>query len=311
MSDVKGIIPAVITPMKDDKVLDFDAFDSYIKWVLEQGATGLAVNVDTGEGPTLTPDEKNGLLQIAKERIGNSALLVAGVIGSSTRQVLDEAKRAKDCGADIGLVFPNTAFRGNPQNPDALKEFYQEISDHADLDLMLFLLQDALGGIEYEEATLRKVAKVERLIAVKEAAFDISGFKNTMGLFRSLEEEYGRRIPFLTGNDNFIFESFLWGCDGALIGAAAQDTKRMVECYDACVARDWGRAVELSQKLQPLVDAVFEKPVRDYRARTKACLFLQGVIPNKIVRPPLIEIPDEELGYWRRLLTESGLEVVR
>jgi 4-hydroxy-tetrahydrodipicolinate synthase len=311
MSNVNGIIPAVITPMENEKEIDYDAFNSYIDWILKQGATGLAVNVDTGEGPNLIAEEKRNLLEAAKQRMGNKGILVAGIIGSSTQQVMTEAKMAKEAGVDIGLVFPNTAFRGHPQNPKTLKIFYQGISDYADIDLMLFILQDALGGIEYDEASLKAVASVERVIAVKEAAFDISGFKRTMNLFRSLEKEVGKKISFLTGNDNFIFESFLWGCDGALIGAAAQDTERIVECYNACVNGDWAEAVKLSYKLQQLVDAVFRKPVRDYRARTKACLYLQGVIPNKVVRPPLVEVPNSELEYWRKVLTNANLEVVR
>ena len=75
--------------------------------------------------------------------------------------------------------------------------------------------------------------------------------------------------------------------------------------------RKWDKAVELSHMLQPLVDAVFAPPIRKYRARLKACLYLQGIIPNKVVRSPLVEVPDKNLDYWRQVLRVAGLDVKR
>jgi 4-hydroxy-tetrahydrodipicolinate synthase len=309
--DFHGIIPALVTPMIDEYTVDFDAFDSYLKWIIEQGVIGVAVNVDTGEGPTLERSERRELIKTAKDRLGSSGVLVTGAIGSSTRDIKIEAKIAKDSGADVALVFPNIGFRGDPLNPTALKEHYQEIADYADIDLMLFLLQDALGGIHYDKASMGAIASIDRLVAVKEATFDISKFKETLSFFREIEKSNNREIAFLTGNDNFILESFIWNCDGALIGAAAQDTKRIVECFKASTEGNWGKAIGLSHMLQPLVDAVFAPPVRNYRARIKACLYLQGVIPRKVVRPPLIGVPEHELDYWRKILKVAGLNVER
>lgn len=306
-----GIIPAVVTPMSDPHTVDLEAFDHYLKWITKQGATGAAVNVDTGEGPTLNRDERRTLLEAARHRLGPTRVLVAGAAGSSTKDVKAEARTARDAGADVALIFPNAGFRGAPLNPAALKEHYREVSTHADIDLMLFLLQDALGGIEYDEASMAAIASLDRLVAVKEATFNITKYKQTMRLFREMEEANNRRIAFLTGNDNFILESFLWGCDGALIGAAAQDTKRIVECFKHSAVGNWGKAVELSHRLQPLVDAVFAPPIRDYRARLKACLYLQGVIPRRAVRPPLVEVPELELDHWRKALRAAGLQVER
>ena len=307
---LKGIIPATVTPMKADSSVDIDAYDSYLKWIVDQGVTGLAVNVDTGEGPALTSDEKTILLGIARQRLGASKTLVAGLSAGSLRAAVQEARRARETGADLILVFPNAAFRGEPQDSEALGRYYSEIAVSAGVDLMIFQLQDALGGIEFGEEVLSTLASIEQVVAIKEATFNFSKYKRTMELFKRLEEKSGRHITFLTGNDNFLFESFLWGCDGGLIGAAAQDTANIVDCYNACTRRDWSRAVGLAQKLQPLVDTVFAPPVRSYRARTKACLYLQGVIPSRSVRSPLVETPELELPGLRDALRNAGLKVM-
>ena len=64
--DLRGIIPAIVTPMTNDGALDVPALRRYVGWLAEQGPVALAVNVDTGEGPHLTPDEKR------QTRIGQS-----------------------------------------------------------------------------------------------------------------------------------------------------------------------------------------------------------------------------------------------
>jgi 4-hydroxy-tetrahydrodipicolinate synthase len=306
-----GLIPATVTPMKNDLEIDVDVFDTYLKWIIGQGIVGLAVNVDTGEGPTLTPNERVTLLEIARERLGDSKVLVAGLSAASTTVAKTEAKMAKDSGADVMLVFPNPAFRGYPPDPAALMDYCNEIAEVADIDLVLFQLQDALGGIEFDEASLRDLASLERVVAIKEAAFDFSKFKNTLSLIREIESRTCKDIAFLTGNDNFIFESFLWGCDGGLLGAGAMNTSSLVECYNACERGDWKAAVESTRRFQPLVDIVFAPPVRAYRARTKACLYLQGLLPNKVVRPPLVETSDSELEVLRNAMRKAGLEVSR
>lgn len=297
--------------MREDFSVDYDSFDNYLKWIIPQNIIGLAINVDTGEGPTLTSDEKIELLKISRKRLGNSKVLVAGLSAASTSGAIEQGKLAKEAGADLMLMFPNPAFRGHPPNPDAMLSYFSEITNKVNIDLILFQLQDALGGIELDDASLRTLASIESVVAIKEATFNFSKYKRTLKLFREIEEDTGREIAFLTGNDNFIVESFLWGCDGALIGAGAQDTARIAACFDACQKDDWAKAIGLAKQLQPLVDLVFSPPVRDYRARTKACLFLQGVIDSKTVRPPLVDVARSQLEMLRKALKVAGLEVVR
>ena len=56
----KGIFPATITPMNEDFSIDFESFKNYLNWLKNQGVSGFAINVDTGEGPSLTSEERRG-----------------------------------------------------------------------------------------------------------------------------------------------------------------------------------------------------------------------------------------------------------
>jgi 4-hydroxy-tetrahydrodipicolinate synthase len=116
-----------------------------------------------------------------------------------------------------------------------------------------------------------------------------------------------RPITLLTGNDNFILESFMLGATGALIGFGAVMTREQVRMIEAWQAGRIDEARALGKRVQRLADVVFAKPVGDYRVRLKECLRLLGVLDATHVRRPLMPIGDDERAYLTRVLVEVGL----
>jgi dihydrodipicolinate synthase/N-acetylneuraminate lyase len=70
---------------------------------------------------------------------------------------------------------------------------------------------------------------------------------------------------------------------------------------------DLARANELYARLTPLIDAIFRPPVRNYRARVKEGLRMQGILSSAAVRPPLLPISDSEREEIRAALESLGL----
>ena len=89
--DLNGLIPATVLPMHADGSIDEPALRSYIGWVAGQGPVALAINVDTGEGPHLTHDEKVRVLQIVRDV--TDLPIVAGLAGPSTDAAVRQATR--------------------------------------------------------------------------------------------------------------------------------------------------------------------------------------------------------------------------
>src|SRR5262249_29646834 len=122
-----------------------------------------------------------------------------------------------------------------------------------------------------------------------------------------LLEELPRPITLLTGNDNFILESFLLGATGALIGFGAVMTREQVDMIDAWNDGRIDDARALGKRVQRLADVVFARPVGDYRVRLKECLRILGVLENAHVRKPLLPISDDERTFLATVLDEVGL----
>ena len=301
--DLRGIIPAIVTPMTSEGELDLPALRRYVQWLAEQGPVALAVNVDTGEGPHLTQDEKRQTLETVAETVAGKCKVVGGVAGPSTAQGVANARAAQASGADALLVFPISAFLGQPLNPEVPYRYHAAIAEAVDLPLILFQLQPALGGVLFTSEILHRLIGIPSVVAIKEASFDAMRFLQVKAALDSAS----RKITFLTGNDNFICESFILGAEGALLGFSTLGTREQVRMLDAVRRGDIEQARELGSRLQPLADVIFAPPITDYRARTKEALKILGILENTTVRPPLLSIPESEHEMIRQALQNAGL----
>lgn len=298
--DLEGLIPATVLPMHADGSIDEPGLRSYITWIAEQGPVALAINVDTGEGPHLAHDEKVRVLEIV--RAVTDLPIVAGVAGPYTDAAVRQAHEFRAAGADAFLVFPIPAYLSEPLDPQVPVAYHQAIAE-VGLPLILFQLQPALGGLNFAPDTLRRMAAIDGVIAMKEASFDARRFVDTTRLLAELP----RPITMLTGNDNFILESFMLGGTGALIGFGAIMTREQVAMIDAWKAGRVDEARSIGARVQRLADTVFAKPVGDYRVRLKECLVALGVIEAAHVRRPLMPISDAERASLTAVLAEVGL----
>lgn len=298
--NLDGLIPATVLPMDVDGQIDEPALRAYIGWVVAQGPVALAINVDTGEGPHLTHDEKVRILHIVREV--TDLPIVAGLAGPSTDAAVRQARDFKAAGADALLCFPIPAYLSQPLDPRVPVAYHEAVAD-VGLPLIPFQLQPALAGVNFDNDTLAAMAAVDGVVAIKEASFDARRFVDTARLL----EQLPRRITLLTGNDNFILESFLLGATGALIGFGAVMTREQVDMIAAWQRGDTATAMALGRRVQRLADVVFAAPVGDYRVRLKECLKILGVLENATVRKPLLPLDDAERAHLRGVLVEVGL----
>jgi len=300
---LKGIIPAIVLPMTEDYHIDEPSLRSYVAWLLAQGCHGLAINVDTGEGPHLWPHERVRVIEIVKDVVRGRVPIISGLGAAFTEQAVLAAREAEAAGADGLLVFPISAWRGRPLPPDLVYNYHKAVAEAVSIPLIAFQLQDALGGVEFDFPTLRRLFEIDQVVGIKEAAFDAKKYVELVRFLRSLPRE----VTILTGNDNFIMESFVLDADGALIGFGTLATELQVRMYEAWVAGDSATALAIGQRVQKLADVIFASPVRDYRVRTKEALVMQGVIPRATMRPPLLGIDETERAKVRAALVEAGL----
>jgi 4-hydroxy-tetrahydrodipicolinate synthase len=304
-SDLRGIIPATILPMKADFEPDLPAFRRYLEWILEQQPVAIAVNMDTGEGPQLSAQERRRVIETAREVVGDRCPVLAGVTGGSTLDAVQNAAQAQRAGAQGLVIFPTAAFRNVPLDPRVACSYHLAISEATGLPIVLFQLAPIFGGVRYSRQVLSQLLEIPGVIALKESSFDVDYLAYT----RETILQSGRDVALLTGHDLAIVESFQLGADGALLGFGAVACKMLAELIALFHSGRQGEALARRPRLQGFADFIFREPMLDYRARCKAALAILDVFPPAAayVRPPMLTVPPEEYVSIREALAEAGL----
>lgn len=303
--NLNGIIPAVIVPMRQDYSIDFEAYRNYLEWVIAQGPVGLAVNVDTGEGPYLTPEERREVIRVTREVAAGRCFVVAGVGGPSTLFAAANAKAASEAGADALLVFPTAAFINDPLDPRIMVDYHRTIADASGLPLIVFQLGPIFGGVNYPPHALAEVLHLPQVIGLKDASFDAERFVLTRDVIRAADHP----ITLLTGNDNFLLESFLLGAQGGLLGYGAVGVGLLVEMLKAVQRNAFDQAAAMQAQVQGFCDYIYGRPIGDYRARCKVALVHMGLLTPELtyVRPPYLSLWEAEYEAAYQAVEKAGL----
>ncbi len=296
------LIPATLTPMNRDFEVDYEQLEDYVKWLAKSNIGGVAVNVDTGEGPHLYPEERINILKVFSKIVKGRIPIIAGLQARNTKEAVKLGLEAKRVGADGLLVFPHPAFAGE-MNSDIIYNYHSEISEKVDLPIILFQLQPTLGGVDFQPETLLKLASIKNVTAIKEASFDAKKFVNVVRTLRKTS----RKIMVLTGNDNFIYESLILGAEGGLLGFGTIAIDKQVEMFNLVAKGRLDEAGKIWKELLPLEEAIFAPPVRDYRVRLKEALVMMGVLRTSYVRPPLQPVSAEEKKKLKKTLKDLDL----
>jgi 4-hydroxy-tetrahydrodipicolinate synthase len=303
--ELAGIIPATLLPMNADYSISDEALEEYIQWLMRHRVGGLAVNVEVGEGPLLSREERRRVIEIVAGVVRGRVPIIAGVAANYTGDAMDQAVDAKEAGASAVMIHPNYFFAGENLPVEIPVTYFKAISEAANLPVVLFQLNRGLGGVEYNKRTLVELASLESVHAIKEASFDAKKFHETVQILRDLP----KKISILTGNDTFLLESFLLGVEGALIGFGSFETNGIADMLDLVKDRKYDEAKEIADRLQPLANVLWGAPTRNRRARCKEALAMLGVLGPRYVhvRPPQMPLDQEEVARVRNALKKACL----
>src|SRR3954471_11980735 len=99
----RGTFTALVTPFRGDGV-DFEALDRLLQAQVTGGVTGVVAVGTTGESPTLTHEEREGVIRRCAEVAGSRCTVLAGTGSYSTRDAIQATQRAEKLGAKGALV---------------------------------------------------------------------------------------------------------------------------------------------------------------------------------------------------------------
>lgn len=302
-----GVLPAVVTPFKPDGSLDTDALTRYVDHVLSiEGVNGLLCNGYTGEGSSLSREEKVRVVEICARAADGRVPVFAGVDSPSTRSAIEAGTDARDAGAtgiQLNSPFYNFVRRGFLTDPEPAVQFFRTLSDEVGLPMTIFQYPRS-SGLTYPPATLVELAKLDNVVGVKEAV--------DMDTFLDDHDVLSGKVSLIADNNTYtLVTMLLYGADATMVGICNVGTQLYTELFAAATGGDRSAAVDLAnQRIVPLMNA-FSRNLGttswSFIARVKEALVLLGLLPNATVRGPDLPATDEDRRVVTDALKASGL----
>jgi 4-hydroxy-tetrahydrodipicolinate synthase len=284
---------AMITPMTSDGAVDYDGAARLAAYLVDDMRNeGLVLNGTTGESPTTTDEEKERLLRVVLDTIGDRAKVVAGVGTNVTAHTRELARQAERAGAHGLLVV--TPYYNKPAQ-DALAVHFTAIADSTGLPMLIYDIPGRTAAAVATE-TLIRLAEHPRIVGVKDAKGDFAGTAKVLAR---------TDLIYYSGDDMVNLPLLSLGAVGFISVTGHVVGDRLHEMIEAFAAGRNADARRIHQELLPVNVGLFRN---QGAVMTKAALDLLG-LPGGGVRGPLLPASEAERRQLREDLIAGGVKL--
>jgi 4-hydroxy-tetrahydrodipicolinate synthase len=290
--NLRGSIPALITPMKNGEV-DEKAFRKLVNWHIAEGSHGLVPVGTTGESPTLTPEEHKRVIEICIAEAAGRVPVIAGTGSNSTAEAIEYTRHAAEAGADAALVV--VPYYNKPTQ-DGIYAHFKAIADAVDIPLIVYNVPGrTVANISVE--TLARLARdCPTVVGTKDASADLT---------RPSRQRLMSGTDFiqLSGEDGTALGFNAHGGTGCISVTANVAPRLCSEFQEATLKGDYAAALRLQDRLMPLHHAMF---VESSPGPVKYAASLIGLCEPD-ARLPLVPVVDSTKKAVREAMIHAGL----
>lgn len=295
MSEWKGIIPAMITPLKDSgRSVDHEAMRNYCDFLAEKGVHGVFCGGTTGEGPLLSLAEKKEIARTVVSQMNSKVRVIIQTGCITTDQTVELTKYCRDTGADAaGIVLPYYYHFDD----DRLFAYFMEIAESVpDFPIFIYNIPQCTCNNVSLPLFRRLLENIENIVGIKNSNPDI--FQDTE--FVKIAKD---RCSLFVGSDGLILAGLSIGARGLVSGNASAFPEPYLDIYRAFVKGDIEKAREHQYFIDRLRNVLANG--RD-NASFKKALSFRGINAGS-VRSPDRDLSDTEAQNLKNSLKELGL----
>ena len=296
-----GIIPPLVTPLKDNETLDVESLENLIEHLINGGVHGLFILGTTGEEQSLSYHlRKQMIIESARINHGRLPLLVC-ITDTSIVESIKLANVAAECGADGVVSAPPYYFAtGQPE----LAQFYEELVPQLPLPVYLYNMPSHVK-VSFAPDTVARIAKNPQVVGFKDSSANAVYFQSVM-----YKMQHRQDFAMLVGPEEITGECVLLGGHGGINGGANMFPELYVGMYNAAKAGDLKRVRELQQYIMQISTSIYTvgKHGSSYLKGLKCALSLLGVIKSDFVASPFYKFDEPEREKIRQALAALPIE---
>lgn len=276
-SDIKGIIPPVITPMNndDEQTVNHEALRQQVERLLAGGVHGMFPLGTNGEAYALSFKEKEEILATVIDQVKGRVPVYAGTGCITTAETIRMSKRAEEMGADaLSIITPSFALASQKE----LYDHYVAVAKQVNIPIILYNIPPRTGNKLLPETVQALCRDVDVIVGAKDSSGDIENLKAYIRLTRELDKD----VAILAGNDGAILTCLKEGGAGGIAGRANIWPATVAKIYDCFKAGD----LEGAQAAQDAI-AILQQTFKYGNPNTiiKTAVALQATTSASAARP--------------------------
>jgi 4-hydroxy-tetrahydrodipicolinate synthase len=293
-----GTFTALVTPFNQEGRLDEEGLRLLIRRQTDI-TEGVVLLGSTGETPTLTSEEKQKILDIAREEIAPPSLFIAGTGTYATVQTIKNTADAEEAGADAALVI--TPYYNKPTQEGIYRHF-KAIAEATTIPIIIYN-NPGRTGQNLQMETLKRLLDIPSIIGIKECSGNIHQINEILGMVRKERSDFS----VLSGDDSLAFAFMAFGGNG-LVSVLSNLLPREVKgLVDAARVGNFYLAREKHFHLMPLIKVL---EIETNPIPIKRALDLCG-LPSGECRLPLCPLGQENALKLENMLKQYVVNCTR
>lgn len=281
---------AIVTPFNGNET-NYDALGELIEMHIAKKTDAIVICGTTGEASTMPDEEHLAAIEYTVKKVNGRIPVIAGTGSNETAHAIELSKKAEELGVD-GLLQVTPYYNKTTQK--GLVAHFTAIANAVSVPVILYNVPSRTG-VSISIEALKELAKVENIVAIKEASGNIS---YTMKVAAEVPDLY-----IYSGNDDMIVPILSLGGKGVI---SVVSNVMPEETHDICELYFNGE-VEKSRDLQlKMLELINDLFIEVNPIPVKTALNLMGYNAGNL-RLPLVDMTDEHIEVLKASMKKMGL----
>ncbi|MBB3527371.1 dihydrodipicolinate synthase family protein [Rhizobium sp. BK456] len=238
MAIFSGVIPYLVSPLNANGTIKEQVLADLCCDLIDKGVTGLTPLGSSGEYAYLSESQRKRIVGVVVEATNNRVPVLPCVASVSTAMGVEQARTYKRIGADGIVVVLDSYF---PLTEHEARSYFLHIAGSTDLPIIIYTNPN-FQRTDLSVETIYALARHPNIVGLKDAS------TNT-GRLLSILNNCNSDFAIYAASSHIAVTVMMMGGKGWFAGPACVLPKQSVELYDACVRRDWDRAVDVQKRL--------------------------------------------------------------
>lgn len=291
---IKGVIPPMITPFKENDEVDYEGHISNIKKWNDTELCGYLVLGSNGETVYLNEEEKLKLIELTTRHKKEGKIVLAGTGMESTRETIRLTNKAGELGVDGALIItPN--FYGGKMTDEALIGFYTEVADNSNIPILIYNVTK-FTHLSISVNAVKKLSRHPNIIGMKDSSGSVQQLSEYL---RVIDNDFN----LLVGTASAWYPALALGIEGSIMGLANVCPDECIKVQDYYENGDYEKSKDLYLKLYPVNKAV--TGTYGIAGLKYSCSELGYIGGN--TRKPLLNLKEDEKKCMKKILEEADL----